>query len=62
MNRLFAANWRRTVALAVLLGFLPFASACFGSFNPASSEALTALRARPSTQGHARSGWRAADV
>jgi hypothetical protein len=26
-------NWRKPVALAVLLGFLPFASACFGSFN-----------------------------
>jgi len=26
-------NWRKPVAVAVLLGFLPFASACFGSFN-----------------------------
>jgi len=26
-------SWRRAVALAVLLGFLPFTSACFGSFN-----------------------------
>jgi hypothetical protein len=29
----FSAQWRKPVALAVLLGFLPFASACFGSFN-----------------------------
>ena len=29
----FSDNWRKPVALAVLLGFLPFASACFGSFN-----------------------------
>ena len=29
----FSANWRKPVALAVLLGLLPFASACFGSFN-----------------------------
>jgi hypothetical protein len=29
----FSESWRKPVALAVLLGFLPFASACFGSFN-----------------------------
>jgi hypothetical protein len=28
-----SSNWRKPVAIAVLLGFLPFASACFGSFN-----------------------------
>ena len=27
------ATWRRGVAVTVLVGFLPFASACFGSFN-----------------------------
>ena len=32
MNRTFW-DWRKPVAFAVLLGFLPFASACFGSFN-----------------------------
>ena len=32
MTRTFS-DWRRPVAIAVLLGFLPFASACFGSFN-----------------------------
>ena len=32
MIRGFTA-WRRAIALAVLLGFVPLASACFGSFN-----------------------------
>jgi hypothetical protein len=31
--RTFAGSWRKPVAIAVLLGFLPLASACFGSFN-----------------------------
>ena len=33
MTRTFSNAWRRSVAITVLLGFLPFASACFGSFN-----------------------------
>lgn len=33
MTRTFPNAWRRSVAISVLLGFLPFASACFGSFN-----------------------------
>ena len=33
MIRAFSGSWRRAVAVTVLLGFLPFASACFGSFN-----------------------------
>ncbi len=33
MTRMFSGYGRKTIALAVLLGFLPFASACFGSFN-----------------------------
>ena len=33
MTRVFSGYARKTIALAVLLGFLPLASACFGSFN-----------------------------
>jgi Domain of unknown function (DUF3332) len=33
MTRVFAGSWQRTTAVAVLLGFLPIASGCFGSFN-----------------------------
>jgi len=29
----FSGCWRKGIALAVLLGFLPVTSACFGSFN-----------------------------
>jgi hypothetical protein len=29
----FSGSWRKGVALAVLLGFLPLTSACFGGFN-----------------------------
>ncbi len=29
----FTGSWRRGVAVAVLFAFLPFANACFGSFN-----------------------------
>jgi hypothetical protein len=29
----FSGSWRKGVAVAVLLGFLPLTSACFGSFN-----------------------------
>lgn len=29
----FSGSWRKSVAVAVLLGFLPLTSACFGSFN-----------------------------
>ena len=28
-----SGSWRRGIALALLLGFVPVASACFGSFN-----------------------------
>jgi hypothetical protein len=33
MTGAFSASWRKGVAVAVLLGFLPLTSACFGSFN-----------------------------
>ena len=33
MNRSYRGAWQKGVAAAVLLGFVPFASACFGSFN-----------------------------
>ena len=33
MSRSFRGAWHRSVAIAVLLAFLPLASACFGSFN-----------------------------
>lgn len=33
MINAFSASWRKSVAIAVLLGFLPLTSACFGSFN-----------------------------
>ena len=29
----FSGSWRRSVAIAVLIGFLPLTSACFGGFN-----------------------------
>jgi hypothetical protein len=29
----YSGSWRKGIAIAVLLGFLPLASACFGSFN-----------------------------
>ena len=33
MTRVFSGQGRRAIAMAVLLAFAPFASACFGSFN-----------------------------
>jgi len=33
MMRSFTGTWRKAVAIAVLLGFLPFATACFGAFS-----------------------------
>jgi hypothetical protein len=33
MTRSYRAAWQRGVAAAVLLAFVPLASACFGSFN-----------------------------
>jgi hypothetical protein len=33
MIRRFSGSWHRAVALTVLLGFLPLAGGCFGSFN-----------------------------
>jgi hypothetical protein len=33
MINAFSGSWRKSVAIAVLLGFLPLTSACFGSFN-----------------------------
>jgi hypothetical protein len=29
----YSGSWRKGIAVAVLLGFLPFTNACFGSFN-----------------------------
>lgn len=29
----FSRSWRKSVAVAVLIGFLPLTSACFGGFN-----------------------------
>jgi Domain of unknown function (DUF3332) len=33
MNRSFAGSWRRGMAVALLLAFVPMTSACFGSFQ-----------------------------
>ena len=33
MTRVSTNSWRRPLAALVLLGFLPLASGCFGSFN-----------------------------
>jgi hypothetical protein len=33
MTSVPARSWRKTTALVVLLGFVPLASGCFGSFN-----------------------------
>lgn len=33
MTGVFSGSWRRTAALAVLLGFVPLAGGCFGSFH-----------------------------
>lgn len=33
MNRSLVGSWRRVVAATVLLGFVPLASGCFGSFQ-----------------------------
>jgi hypothetical protein len=33
MTRMGAASWRRAIAASALIGFLPLAGGCFGSFN-----------------------------